>query len=182
MEKSKNNGQVYLILPVGQKGIPGSGKSRLYDTSINKDTVLVCPDDIRREVNGNVSDQRNGAKVFKIAYERTISALASGKDVYFSATNLVSVNTMDLLKAIKDAIPDKDLNVTFYVLSDSFKPELCYERIAKDISNGVDRSNVPKDVVMKMYQKFKSMIDNLDKGVLKNFMEENDIYYTVNYV
>ena len=146
------------------------------------DMVLVCPDDIRREVNGNTSDQSNGAKVFKIAYDRTKKALLNGKDVYFSATNLVSVNTMDMVKFLLEDIPAKDLSIIFYILTDSFKPELCFERVTHDLENGIDRSNVPEDVIKKQHQRFNSMVNNINKGVLKNFLNEHGINYTVNYV
>ena len=168
-----------LILPCG---ISGSGKSRLYDTFISKDTVLVCPDDIRREVNGNISDQRNGKKIFEIAYKRIIEALKNNKDVYFSATNLIASNTIDLLKMINSILPNRAIKVLFYVLSDSFNPELCYERIVSDLSNNVDRSDVPKDVIMKQFQRFKSIVDNLENGNLKDFLEKSNIQYTIEYV
>lgn len=168
-----------LVFPVG---ISGSGKSRLYDVSMPKDMVLVCPDDIRREVNGSISDQSNGAKIFEIAHERTIVALAEGKDVYFSATNLVSVNIMDMLNKIIEHIPSEDLDIAFYILTDSYKPELCYSRVKSDLEDGIDRSNVPEEVIMKQHQRFLSMVNNLEKGILKNFLEENKIMYTVNRV
>ena len=42
-----------LIIPIG---ISGSGKSRLYNLNY-QDYVKICPDDIRKELTGSISDQ-----------------------------------------------------------------------------------------------------------------------------
>lgn len=170
-----------LIIP---SGISGSGKSRLYNVSIDKDVKLVCPDDIRRELNGNINDQSNGNKIFEIAHNRVSNFLKNREDVYFSATNLRSVYVIGLLNDVLDSIGNlkSELNVTFYILTDSFDVEKCISRVRGDIDSGVDRSDVSEEVIRKQAQRFNSLIDSLENGVLKKYLIENNIRYNVNYV
>ena len=65
-------------------GIPASGKSTIAKTISG---VYVCPDEIRRELYGNISIQGNPIEVFGVAEERIRSAIANGKDVVYDATN-----------------------------------------------------------------------------------------------
>jgi hypothetical protein len=46
-------------------------------------------------------------------------------------------------------------------LKDSHSPEICKARIAADLSNGVDRSKVPDNIVDNMYANFLEL--NLEK-------------------
>jgi hypothetical protein len=42
-------------------------------------------------------------------------------------------------------------------IEDSKDPNLCYSRIANDLSSGKDRSNVPYDVVVRQHDKYVKM-------------------------
>jgi predicted kinase len=76
-------------------GISGSGKTTwLLENSTGK--RVISPDEIRRELTGDVSDQTKNKEVFKIAFERVINALNNGVSVIFDATNVVSVHRFNM--------------------------------------------------------------------------------------
>ena len=47
------------------------------------------------------------------------------------------------------------------IMMDSKNPELCKERIRKDLENGVARSAVPDEVVDKQYVNFNNFLKNM---------------------
>jgi predicted kinase len=126
-------------------GIPGCGKSTWIKT-LSGEEALVCPDSIRKELSGDISDQTLNTKVWVIAKERVVGALKAGHDVILDATN---VSTYHRNLFIKDLPPCTLLAKVFDV-----EPAVAYGRIAHDVKNGVDRSNVPEDVVYRMYGEF----------------------------
>ena len=73
-----------LIIPIG---ISGSGKSRLYNLNY-QDYVKICPDDIRKELTGSISDQSKNKEVFELAQQRIDDCIANDKNVFYDATNI----------------------------------------------------------------------------------------------
>ena len=65
-------------------GIPASGKSTIAKSIPG---VYVCPDEIRRELYGDISIQGSPVEVFGVAEERIRSAIVNGKDVVYDANN-----------------------------------------------------------------------------------------------
>lgn len=145
-------------------GISGSGKSH-YINKIIKDHsyTIVSPDEIRREVLGNISDQSSGDTIWRIAKERVVSNLKQGKDVILDATN---VNTKSRRNFIKD-LPDCNLKALILPAN----VELSKERIKKDLESGKDRSAVPPEVVDRQYKNYLQ--------TLKDILQEpfNDVEY-----
>ena len=125
---------VYLTV-----GISGSGKSRYGEImkTQNPSLKIICPDDIRKELTGSISDQSRNKEVWDLAYNRLKNALESGNDVYFSATTLNPKS----YKAVKEIAESVNANVEILLFKDSYDWRLCQERVNKDIKNGVDRSN-----------------------------------------
>ena len=77
----------YLILLVG---IVGSGKSTYVNTaqSISSEVfTIVCPDEIRVELTGDITDQSKNKEVFELARYRAGRALIDGQIVIIDATN-----------------------------------------------------------------------------------------------
>jgi predicted kinase len=124
-------------------GIPGSGKShwiKQYNTE-NKYRVI-SPDEIRKEFSGNISDQSQNDKVWKISKQRVINSLRHGKSVILDATNTSSKYRKDFIQNL----PNANLKAkVFYV-----DPEIAKQRIKKDIEDKKDRANVPDDVIDRM--------------------------------
>ena len=146
-----------IVMPIG---ISGSGKSRLYNISYS-DYEKVCPDDIRYELTGNISDQTRNGSVFKIAEERIDKCVALNKDVYYDGTNL---NKKLRKKFVEKYRGTEGVKIVYVVLPADI--ELSNERIRKDISDHKNRSDVPYDVLerqMKMYE------ENIKQG----FDDEN---------
>lgn len=133
-----------LILTIG---IPGCGKDTwIKSFNTREEYTVVCPDNIRKELTDNISDQSLNGKVWAIAKERVVYALKLGVNVILNATN---VSTYHRNIFIDDLPPCNLLAKVFDVA-----PEVAYGRIAHDIRNGVDRSNVPEEVVYRMHGEY----------------------------
>jgi predicted kinase len=139
-------------------GIPGSGKSSFITKEQHygdKNYEIVCPDLIRKEVTGQISDISQDFKVWQITKERVLKYLSEGK-------NVVLDSTMTISKRRKEFI--KDLPLCFrYAKIFECSPEIAKERIKKDIENGIDRSNVPEEIIDKMHANFVRDIDKLNE-------------------
>lgn len=158
-----------LIVPIG---ISGSGKSRLYSKKYS-DYVKVCPDDIRKELTGDISDQSKNRDVFKTAYERVNDCVKKDKNVFFDATNL---NT-EYRKFFVNMYKDKD-NVEVIYLILPADVNVSNERIKKDLDNKVDRSSVPYTVLLRQYEMYKETLkynfagENVQKVV---YVKQSDL-------
>jgi predicted kinase len=150
-----------FTIPVG---ISGSGKSTWINQNTNPDTVIISPDEIRRELSGDVSNQGNMGLVFEIAFKRTVNALNGGSDVIFDATNVRSDQRKDMLDYLK-----KNVRGEFDAYAKVFDvdPEITKGRIKTDIEKGVDRSNVPDHAVDKQHKNFMTDIGNLESDGYK---------------
>ena len=85
-------------------GLSGAGKTTWAREQ--NDGIVIDSDECREELWGDASDQQNPAKVFDLMYRRTISNLAEGKSVYYSATNLSSKRRIALVKTLRDHFKD----------------------------------------------------------------------------
>lgn len=127
-------------------GPSGSGKTTFYEVNKEKlgNPVLVCPDDIRVEVNGDVSDQSNGRRVWEIAYSRMSKALSEGFDVYFSG---VFCKKKSIVAAIKKALEyTDDFSVEIIKFKDGYDLPLLKTRVKSDLDNGISRSNTLTEI------------------------------------
>lgn len=129
-----------LILTIG---IPGCGKSSWIRSCI---TIypIVSPDNIRKELSGDISNQSLNSEVWKIAKERTVGYLNKGYSVILDATNVSTFHRGGFLQDLPLCI----LQAKVFVVS----PRIAYERICTDLANKVDRPSVPEDVVYKMHE------------------------------
>ena len=130
-------------------GLPGSGKStfarnkvKFYDNTCNETKlVIVSSDDIREELYGTRSCQKDPARVFEIAHERIINSLKQGWDVIFDATNITRKNRASLLKKIP-------------AYTEKFA-QICWAPISTCIERDLKREfSVKADVIWKMAYKF----------------------------
>jgi predicted kinase len=152
------NERPLLFVPIG---ISGSGKSTYFQQSFVKDfpwvekiifdngfeleDIIVCPDNIRREVLGNVNDQRQGSRIFELARERLTDILS-----------IVGIGIFDSINVSKYRNQFLNKFPTCDKIALVFKPdvELSYERIRNQILKGEDRSAVSLDVLKKQIINF----------------------------
>lgn len=146
------NNRSMLVLTTG---ISGSGKSKFaqFAKGIFAD-VEVNADNIRAEL-GSVSDQSKNAEVFEKVDELVNQNLAGGRSVILSNTNLHYHSMVAYAKKYPYT------RIIAMIMMDSNNPELCKERIHKDLENGVARSAVPDEVVDKQYVNFSHFLNDM---------------------
>ena len=147
MRKLSERDEPQFIMTVG---IPGSGKSTWIGSQTeDESTIVVCPDLIREELTGSVSDQTQNGKVWWIAKQRVIEGLNSGKNVILDATNVDGKQRRKFLQGLPSGIglKAKIFNVD---------PEEAKRRIKEQIDKGENRSDVPPHVIDKMQAKFEN--------------------------
>jgi len=160
IENFKQFHMTSLVLLIG---ISGSGKSTWIKNNKSKwtNTVVVSPDEIRRELTGNVSDQSRNKEVFELTNILTIHHLKNGKNVVLDATNLDTIYRIPFVEDISNEVIEfKKIALVFYVSREEAK-----QRIKKDIENNVDRANVPEEIIDSQYMKYMSSLKSLpDEG------------------
>jgi len=152
-------------------GISGSGKSTLADNlSKTISFKLICPDDIRKETTGNISDQSQNNKVFAIANKRLEQYIQKG-NVFYSATNL----SKEARKSIYKVAEVYKAKIIWLIMKDSWQPLVCEERVRNDLINFVDRSDTlktvgdktPLTVIGLQHLKFKACMQNIASEIRK---------------
>lgn len=159
-------------------GISGCGKTTYGEKllKIIKDLIIVCPDDIRKTF-GDISSQKNNKQVFKIVTDTLEELFKENKIVYYSATNLTKSSRKNILQLCKKY----NQEIILVIFNTSWRPDICEERVGRDIILKKDRSNtLVKDedgvnVIRKQFEKWKSMITHL------NDLETEIASYSSNY-
>lgn len=128
-------------------GIPGSGKSHwIIKNKYYLNYLIVCPDNIRRDVFGDISDQTNNSRVFDIALGMVRAGLLLRQDVILDATNCNTKYRQEFLEKMPFC---KKVAVLFDI-----SPEIATERIKHDLREDKLRSAVPSNVVYRMYGEY----------------------------
>lgn len=154
--------------------VPGAGKSTFIKERKKEDDIVICPDEIRKELTGDISDQSKNKEVWDTAYDRLYKNVSEqSNDIWFDATNCKVSSITKLIGVIQNAATETDIlvDVNLEVMQDSYEPDLCKHRIHTDISDGIERSNVPDEVVDRMFATF-SEIDF--EKVAKDICAAND--------
>ena len=132
-------------------GISGSGKSKFAEFFCEAtDAIELNADNYRKELGKSINDQDINKIVFEEIDKAIVKYLAGGYSVCISNTNLHAGK----IKELAEKFPLNEVVVFF--LKDSEDIELCWNRIQKDLENGKVRSNVPREVLEKQYQRYKS--------------------------
>ncbi len=123
-------------------GIPGSGKTTYAKQHLltNADICYVSSDDIREELFGDASVQKDPKRVFGIAYERTTAALDAGKDVVFDST----ATTVTARRQLLNACAAHANSVRYIVLNTPLNE--CLRR------NRLRDRQVPEEVIRRQYR------------------------------
>ena len=161
MKKEKD-----LIMMIG---VSGSGKSTYLKNGILKDLpnlinvleindikledIIVCPDNIREDVTGSISNMSKDRYVWVLAEEFLNKRIKEYGYAILDATNVNGKYRRKFLKKFKNV---KKTAIVF-----ESNPELSKFRINEDIKNEVNRSNVPEFVIDKQHENYKlSVLDN----------------------
>lgn len=142
--------QPILLMTIG---IPGSGKSTWINQQ--KGFTVVSPDEIRRKLTGDISNQASNQDVFRRVENFVRSYLQRGKNVILDATN---VNT-ELRRQFIDKMP-KEIKLQAKIFE--VDPEEAKRRIRKDVESGRERANVPDDVIDRMQTDFEKTLSVLE--------------------
>jgi predicted kinase len=135
-----------LILLIG---IPGSGKSSWLEEQglyTNPAFAILCPDQVRKELVGDISDQSRNVEVWETVKKRTISYLEQGISVVLDATNVSTTNRRNFIQGLPPCILQAKLFPA--------DPAQCFARIIKDLELHKDRANVPEEVIYRMYGEY----------------------------
>jgi predicted kinase len=100
----------------------------------------VSPDDIRKEITGNISDQSKNNEVWIKAYERLRTYLECGFNVIFDST-ACNVFTVKTLQSI----------------GDSFNCEIVFKLFETDEQTAFDRSNVPRMIIRQQLHNYETV-------------------------
>lgn len=117
-------------------GMPGSGKTYL---AASLGPTIVSPDYLREWLTGDMSDQSQNAKVFRMAHERTRAILKSGDDVVFDATNVTARARAHLLHIAEECGAEP------WAIFMATPVNVCHDR-----NRSRDR-RVPTDVMVRMW-------------------------------
>jgi predicted kinase len=145
-----------FIIPVG---IAGGGKSTWIKSQTDSNTIVVSPDEIRKELTGSISNQSKNSEVWSTAFDKVVNALNAGKNVILDATNIKSSDRKRLMNHLKVNV-DKPFDAFAKIFD--VDPEVAKQRIKKDVESGVDRSNVPDFVIDRQYQSYINDINLLE--------------------
>lgn len=142
---------------------PGSGKStwvNKYSSTVKAN--VVCPDLIRKELTGDISNISRDKDVWDIAKDRVRLSLSMGENVILDATNCKTKYRNAFLKKVKFS-ELWNIEVKF-ILFKEVNPTICKMRIANDLMAGKDRSKVPAEIVDNMYKDYTNSLGYLMKN------------------
>jgi predicted kinase len=142
-------------------GISGSGKSHVSEKLESEGYLRICPDNIRKEVTGSISDQTKNGYVFELAFKRVEEGLRKGEDVVFDSTGLQARTRRQL----RELASKYRATTTLINLTSSKSKELCQTRVRKDLAEGKDRSDtlVNEDIIERQFQNYASQVNDLEK-------------------
>lgn len=142
-------------------GAAGSGKSRYVKRHLSHLNV-VCPDDIRMELNGNLTDQTNNQRVWEISMAQLAGYLEARKDVVLDATGLQRWSRLRILQLVP-----ANCKVLYLVVIRPLRDKIR------------DRGWRPESLVINhdtlFYSKFKEIVDgDDDPRVRVEYVNPND--------
>ena len=155
----------YVIITVG---ISGSGKSTWRKQFLAKsDFELICPDNIRKYMTGNIGDQSKNNEVWESVFSELDRLISSKTNVVFDST----CTNIDTVKRILRRT--KDVAIPIFKIFEC-NPDVAKCRVNADILSGIDRANVPSEIVDRQYVGFTKVKAFLNKSDYLIMAENND--------
>lgn len=168
-------------------GISGSGKSTylrekilndvpelakvLKEKNITLKDVIVCPDDIRREVAGSVNEFKADGYIWNTLVPERLRE--NMKNYGYAILDGINVTGKSRRKFLKQFRATHKIAVVF-----ESDVALSKSRIRKDINENVDRSNVPDKVIDRQFEAYKNSLVDLkwdgvwNKPVMKKIVDK----------
>ena len=128
-----------IIIPIG---ISGSGKTRLYNMRY-RHLYLLSPDLIRKELTGDISNQKKNNEVFVEVDKRVNDLVKNSTSFFYDATNV----NPEFRKKFVEQFRGTDIKIIYVILPADM--ETSYTRIEQDLKNKVERSKVPFKVLIR---------------------------------
>ena len=122
--------------------------------------ALLSPDLIRKELTGNISDQSKNKEVFDEVDRRVDMMVKKGESFFYDATNVNS----EFRKKFVNRFRGTDIKIIYVILPSDV--EASYKRIKNDLSNNIDRSDVPLKALERQ-------MDLYNQSLRTNFEGEN---------
>jgi predicted kinase len=148
-----------LIMMVGPSG---SGKSTWIKEFLQSHPkyVVVSPDQIRKDLTGNISDQTRNKEVWDEAKEKTRALLSHGTNVIIDSVMVSEKDRHNFINYLKNVNYDLKYKIM------SVKPEDLDELVARveaDVKLGRERSNVPRHAIERQLGNFYKDFHHIDK-------------------
>lgn len=137
-------------------GISGSGKSKFIQDKLLHNDLKICPDDIRREITGEVTNNSEDRLVWSLAIDRTLENLIRYGYSIFDATFVNSKTFLRTTNKLLSYVDGLVVQIILYVFTPDV--ELSTQRIHKDIENNVDRYKVLDHVIIEQSKKLRNWI------------------------
>ena len=135
-------------------GPSGSGKST-YARKLFDDKWIVSSDEIRRLLTGDISSQSFNSDVWPIYNRSAQIRLARYDNVVLDALNIVK------WRRVQDMCKYNGIRKVAIVFN-NVSLEESIRRVAEDITNGVDRSNVPIKAIEKQHKLFEKGLRGIE--------------------
>jgi predicted kinase len=158
-------------------GISGSGKSTWSKEFIrnNKNTIIICPDDIRIELTGDINNQSLNYRVFKLAYSRLEEYIKENKyDYIIFDSTCCNFKTLNEILSTSNVSRNEDSELKIRIKLFKADPEISKSRIKLDIESGVNRSRVPDEIIDKQYNNYLNVKKSVYKLSILNLIIEDD--------
>jgi len=152
----QENSDKVIYIPIG---ISGSGKSTYIRKNFDS-SVIVSPDQIRKEINGDISSQANSDIVWNTTKSRLVDLINKKKIAVLDATNVDRYRRVIFMSNFNGC---KKVALVFPI-----SIQEAFDRVSKDIENNINRSNVPLKVIERQYR-------NLEKGFDSLFNEFTEV-------
>ena len=124
----------------------------------DKGYEIINPDTIRVELTGDMADQSQNAKVWRLTHERLVELLKGGRNAVLDATNVNLSNRRKFMNAIKEEVP----NVVFKAIQVNVDKDEAIRRVQKRVSEG--GLDIPTDVMDRMYNNLQLNPPKEDEG------------------
>jgi len=146
-KQRESDKKVYIAI-----GISGSGKSTYLRKNFREE-VIVCPDEIRRKLCGDISDQSKNSEIWNETRIEMRSIIDKYGEVVLDATNVDKYRRVKFMSAFNGC---RKIALVFPVELDE-----AIARVQKDIEDGIDRSKVPAKVIKRQHGSFNKGLTSL---------------------